>query len=687
MLCEGGSPTILNHANRLVNVKNRADIQWLRAIAVSMVVLFHLWPSRFTGGFAGVDVFFVISGYLITGGLLRERPRLGDFWLRRIRRLLPSALLVILVTLVAAAVLVPAGSRTDFGTDAIASTLYFENWWLIGSAADYFAATAPSPFQHFWSLAVEEQFYLVWPVLVVALSLWGASRGSVIRARVVFGVVALGSFGWSLWQSHAEPTVAYLSTFTRAWEFAVGALIATGLGFARLSVRLRLSVSLVGFALIGVSTFGLSEHMVFPGWAALWPVLGTALVIASFADYESSPRLNSLMRPVRWLGDISYGLYLWHWPVVVLVGGYVLSEHESIGRFGPVLMLGLSVALAWLSKRWVEDPIRSSLWLKRRARWAQYAAAFSATIAIVLIGYALQDAAKLQLAAAQSAAERQAVEPCFGANSLLPSSNCKAAPTANIVPELDVAKHDAADPGSVCMTKAEDTDVKLCEYGSERAGAYRVLLVGDSHAATHLAAFQLFAKRNGWHLTLAYHAGCSFSLVERNDTARGVACAAWNIDLQKRLVAAQKFDLVVTAQYAKNRLADVKGVATTVLADGLAAAWQPLLDRGSEVVVIRDNPEMTPAMKACWDSATKIAISCMMPQSKAFVTDPAAQAAANTDSVKLLDLTDLYCQNGICPAEIGGVYIYRNADHINATYSRSMTLALDQRLERLLGSR
>ena len=662
-------------------MKNRADIQWLRAIAVSMVVLFHLWPNRFAGGFAGVDVFFVISGFLITGGLLRTRPRLGDFWLRRIRRLLPSALLVILATLVASALLVPAGARTDFGPDAIASTLYFENWWLIGSASDYFAATAPSPFQHFWSLAVEEQFYLVWPILVVALGLWGAARGSVWRARLVFAFVAVASFGWSLWQSYGEPTVAYLSTFTRAWEFAIGALIATGLNLGGFANRVRVGFGVLGFFLVVTSTFGLSEHLPFPGWAALWPVLGTALVIAAIADFGRPT--ERMLKPVTQIGDISYGVYLWHWPILVIAT--MAGAPESLSS--KLSVLALTLVLAAATKRFIEDPIRTSTWLRERARWAQYSAALAATAGMVIMGYALQGTAEQQLAAAQSAAERQALEPCFGANSLLPTSDCKAATHEQLVPELDVAKHDAADPGSKCMTKAEQTEVKLCGFGSQRAGAYRVLLVGDSHAATHLAAFKLLAKRNGWNLTLAYHAGCSFSLVERNQTARGVACAAWNAGLQKRLSTEPKFDLVVAAQYAKNRLADLPGVTQTVLADGMAAAWQPLLDRGSQLVVIRDNPEMTDAMKGCWNAATKDAGKCHMAQSQAFVPDAAAQAAANTDSVKLLDLTDLYCQQGICPAQIGGVYIYRNADHINATYSRSMTLALDQRLERLLGGR
>lgn len=657
-------------------MKTRADIQWMRAIAVMMVVLFHLSPARMTGGFAGVDVFFVISGFLITSGLLRERPKLSDFWLRRIRRLLPSALIVIAVTVLAAFWLVPPGARGEFGTDAIASIFYVENWWLVSASADYFAAESPGPFQHFWSLAVEEQFYLVWPVLILGLGLWGAEKLAIGKARVIFGLVFISSFAWSIWQSEAQATVAYLSTFTRAWEFAAGALVATGLNLGQLSPFARRMLAAGGFVLVATSAFGLNESMVFPGWVALWPVLGTVLVIAAQAEW--SDRTERALRPAMWVGDISYGLYLWHWPVIVL------ASHAFIERsfVGSAIMFALSVGLAWASTRLIEDPIRRSRTMAARRKLGQYFAALVTSLLVATLAFTVNGATAAQLVAAQTAAERQALEPCFGANSI-GDPDCEPAAPGDVVPTLDVAKHDAADPGSVCMTKAEEVEVKLCEFGSKRSN-YRVLLIGDSHAATLLPPLKLLATRNNWNLTLAYHAGCTFSLVERNNTPRGKACFDWNEALQAKLKKVAPFDLVITAGYAKNRLADISRVTESALADGLAAAWQPLIDRGSSVVTVRDNPEMTAAMKACWDSQENLAVDCAMRASDAFVTDPAVRAAANTDSVKLLDLTDVYCPQGTCPAVIGGAYVYRNADHISATYSRSMTLILGKRLQDLL---
>ncbi|MEY4742627.1 MAG: hypothetical protein RL672_1377 [Actinomycetota bacterium] len=667
-------------------MKNRVDIQWLRALAVGMVVLFHLWPTRVSGGFAGVDVFFVISGYLITAGLLRKRPRLGEFWLRRIRRLLPSALVVILATVLLGFVVVPPGARGDFGGDAIASTFYFENWWLVGSSSDYFAAVAPSPFQHFWSLAVEEQFYLVWPVLILALGLstGGTSpggKGSSTLAKYAFGVVAAASFAWSLWQTNAAPSEAYFSTFSRAWEFAVGALLASGHGsrvLQRLGQAGRRNAAVAGFALIALAAFGLNEHMAFPGWAALLPVVGTALVIWAAADFAAiAPRLAA----ITWVGDISYGLYLWHWPVIIL-GGYLVAER---GSWLTALWLAISVALAWASKRWIEDPIRRSTAIVARRKRAQYFAAAASSLLVFSVAFALNGVTNAQLTQAQTAAEKAALEPCFGANAIGDAA-CLPVPTGQIVPSLDIAKHDAADPGSVCMTKAEASDVRLCDFGNSRA-KFRVLLVGDSHAATLLPALKLVAQRNNWQGTLAYHAGCSFSLVERDSSARGRACADWNTALQNRLAKLPAFDLVITENYAKNRLADLAHVANSTLADGLAAAWQPLIDRGSRVVAVRDNPEMTTSMKRCWGSAVtnSMAARCSMHQAAAFVTDPIQQAQANTDSVKLLDITSRYCIDGTCPAAVGGVWVYRNADHISASYSRTLTLWLEKRLQDLLG--
>ncbi|MFM1785347.1 MAG: hypothetical protein RLZZ108_371, partial [Actinomycetota bacterium] len=294
-------------------MKFRTDIQALRAVAVGLVVLFHLDERILPGGFIGVDVFFVISGFLITQSLLTEHSSTKSigflgFWARRARRLLPAALTVIVFSVVALYALYPPFARSAFIWDAIAATFYFENWRLAATATDYFAATSPSVFQHYWSLAVEEQFYLVWPLfLYVVLSV------SRVRAAVfAIGAVAFLSFGYSLILSFTGDPSSYFSTFGRVWEFGLGALVAARHFTGGKVLPSRYSV--LGFGLIVGSGLFLSSEVTFPGFWALIPTLGAALVTASrprgFAAKVTQNRI------FQWLGDQSYGIYLWHWPIV-----------------------------------------------------------------------------------------------------------------------------------------------------------------------------------------------------------------------------------------------------------------------------------------------------------------------------------------------------------------------------------
>lgn len=668
----------------------RADIQALRAAAVAMVLLFHLWPNRFGGGFGGVDVFFVISGFLITSSLVSETSlqafrdskisALSNFWLRRIRRLLPMALLVILATVLGSAVLVPASARSEFTWDAIASIFYFENFKLALGESDYFAASAPNPFQHFWSLAVEEQFYLVWPVLIGLLFVRTGRR----TALLALSAITFTSFVFSIWQSMADGSFAYFNTATRVWQFGLGALLAVGLAPQAekiISERGRLVGAVAGFGAIVLSTFLLDESLPFPGWQALLPTIGTAAVIwarANTADLLQQnfvgAALRRLGRTITWLGDISYSLYLWHWPVIILAG---YSAGRALNNLELVAVGLAALVLAHFSKKQVEDRIRHSVRLRELPNPRQFV--FAAATSLVVFGFALAGGS---IAAAQVVQQEQKIialekSDCFGARAV-GNSSCRPVPAADVVPSLDFAKRDAADPGSICMVKALETEPNFCNITE---GSKRVLLIGDSHAATHLGALRILATDQNWSLDMSYHAGCSFSLVERNTEPRGVACAEWNRLVTEKLAEDEPYDLVITASYARNRLADLPGVTEQQLTDGFIAAYKPLLARGSKIAVIRDNPEMDEPMKQCFENAVRDASECSMPVTNAFVGDPAVSAASALKNVQLLDFTDVYCPEGICSTVVGGVYVYRNADHITATFSRSMSDVFAKRLE------
>ena len=632
----------------------RADIQALRAVAVLMVVVFHFWPNRLTGGFAGVDVFFVISGFLISSSLFAEladrgRIRLIGFWARRIRRLLPAALLVILVTALTALAVVPALTRQSFFGEAIASAFYFENWQLAASSTNYFAGE-PSPFQHFWSLAVEEQFYLIWPVLLTFVA-------SVFKRRfnpalkVLLSAALILSFGYSLFVSFAQPNLAYFTTFGRAWEFGLGATIALVGHRFRFTQSGQALLSLAGFGTILSSALFLNESVAFPGWVALIPALGTAAVI--LAGLQSLPgwldRIYAL-KPVAFTGEISYSLYLWHWPLIILLPwatGYQPRASELIA------LLAASYLLAYLNKRFIEDRFRSMPALTARKPRLTYALAAAVSLVILAVSLTASGITNLQIAAGQNQAQT-----------------------------LDRAKNDTADPDHRCMTDAEAVEVKICRYGRLGA-AYRVLLVGDSHAAMHLGAWKWLAENGGFELNLAYKASCSFNLENRSESARGQTCKQWNLNLQKRLATEKPYDLVITSYYTAVRATEIEGQSESATVNGFKQAWASLQARGATVAAIRDGVNMDKQMRDCWESAVYDASKCSMAEKDAFITDLAQKAASSPPGALTIDFTDLYCQNSRCPAMIEGVYAFRDNSHISLAFSQGMVRDWVQRLTEL----
>lgn len=344
----------------------RPEIQALRAVAVGAVVLHHGWPAVAPAGYMGVDVFFVVSGYLITALLLREVARtgrisLGDFYLRRARRILPAAVVVLLAVSAATLALVPHRDWADWFRQIVASALYYENWQLAAdSQTPARAELASTPVQHFWSLSVEEQFYLVWPLLLILAIVVARRRGrSVVPTLlVVLGVVTAASFAHSVVLTIGDHNLAYFSTIARTWEFGAGGLLAVLAASPAIGwERLRSAVSWVGLALIVVPIVTFRDPQGFPGPWALLPVAGTLAVIwAGLPATRWSTAGLARLRPVQWLGDVSYSLYLWHWPIFMFTP-------FLIGRPSPawvmVLLVVLSLLVAGLSKALIEDPFRT----------------------------------------------------------------------------------------------------------------------------------------------------------------------------------------------------------------------------------------------------------------------------------------------------------------------------------------
>lgn len=674
----------------------RRDIQSLRAVAVLGVVLFHLWPGRLSGGYAGVDVFFVVSGFLITSHLLREVADRGTialpaFWARRARRLLPAALLVLVVSAVGTMLFVPQSEWISFFTDIAASAGYVVNWVLAANAVDYLGAeAAPSVAQHYWSLSVEEQFYLLWPILIV-LAVVVARRARSPRTAIaaVLGLITVASFATSVVWTASDPQYAYFATPVRAWEFGTGALTAMIPAAALDAIRRRRVVSgvlsVAGFAAI-LGTFVLyTSQTPFPGYAALLPVLGTAAVIVA-GDGAPVTRWPAALPPVQWVGDVSYSAYLWHWPPIVVLP-YITGHQLRLAE--AVAILVATFGLAFLSQRFIEDPARRAAWLTRsrpRRTLLLTAAGMAAVIALVAVpGVELSNRIAHSLAVADQLEQDDG--SCFGAAAADPQNQPCDNPSLDgvIVPDLASGLRDRVLPEDAdCRSDSRSTKVLVCTFGPAMSAAPRVALVGDSHAEHWVPALTRLAEQDGFRFDTYLKGGCPFSTAQRadNDEKQRSSCVEWN-DAVLRTLLSKHYDVVVTSavsghplQSASGQRGDAAGVR------GLIDVWTRLQSDGIAVVAIRDVPVMPFNVPSCLSAAGTPAeriAACVAPEKTALADDVQIEAARDSGA-RLVDLTPFFCQEGICRGVVGSVIVYRDAGHLGGTYSRSLAPYIERQL-------
>ena len=659
----------------------RAEIQALRAIAVLAVMLFHVWPGVFPGGYVGVDVFFVISGYLITGILFREfqasgRISVRSFYVRRIRRLLPAATLVLL----AVAVLMPLLPQTrwaDTSQGIVASALYVQNWWLARQAVDYLAAEAdPGMLTHFWSLSVEEQYYIFWPLLLMAIgwlpAAWRTRPGRLFASLVV-GVVAV-SAAYSMWLTWHNSPLAYFSTFTRAWELGVGGLLAVTVRWRSAGQGVRNLLGWLGVVMIVIAICAYDRSTPFPGYAAALPVLGAALVIAA-GDSSSRVSVYGLLktRPFQYFGDISYSLYLWHWPVII---AYAALSGRSPDFLDGVIILVVSTALAHQSKYLVEDAFRHPANSSDRSL-APFLMA--ATCILLSLGAAWaasrpwRDAGLASTSIEASPGNGRAVLPHPGAQALTDGATVPAAP---LLPAPATARDDLPGPyRDRCMSRGPNTSLKVCKYGNPE-GAITVMLVGDSHAAQWQPALEEVARANEWKLLVAAKTGCVLGSVPaaNQDGTAFVACEKWRRNLVRQLDKA-KPDLLLIAQSPAVRVmgAQNRKDAAGHIATSLEQFARARLAAGTGAVAfVRSTPTLG---KDCRDPLTLA--ECERPRKRALVAhDPGLLAAAQVEGAAVLDLTDGLCDANACRAVNGNVVVYRTAGSMTATYARTLAPAV-----------
>jgi peptidoglycan/LPS O-acetylase OafA/YrhL len=683
---DGGSPA--ERPDPPLPSRTRPEIQALRATAVVLVIVCHLWPSRLPGGYVGVDVFFVISGFLITSMLLREIERserlsLSRFWARRARRILPAALVTSLACAAATVLFVPLNLWGQFFTELRASTAYVQNWHLAATAVDYFAASdGPSPVQHFWSLSAEEQFYLVWPLLLVVALAAGRGRPAPVRRRLLAAVIVgttAASLGYSLFETHANPAAAYFVTPTRAWEFGAGGLLALLPAGHRSPEAAHAVLSWVGLAAIAVAAAAFGRRTAFPGAAALVPVAGAVAVIrAGLPTRRWSPAPVIQLPPVQFVGDISYSLYLWHWPLIVLfpfvVGG-------GAGTARPAVILLLTLGAAWLSKRFVEDPVRSARPLLRRPPAWTLALALAGTGALLAltVGGTAYVEAQARKAAVTSRGVLEGDRRCFGAAVRAPGTRCSDAQWGMTVAPTPI---EAKRPGRGCTRLFRLAGKLVCAFGvpPERA-VLTVALIGDSHAGHWAPALDAVARANRWRGIHFGHHGCPLSLAVRDlvEPDRS-SCGRWKRAVLAWLARHREVSVVVVSELSGGSgVVPRPGVSEfeTEVA-GYRDAWRALPASVRQIVVIRDTPRVHGDTDTCVQRAIgdgrRPGTACAVARRGALDRDPAAVAAARMRStrVRTVDLTRFFCGPARCFPVIGGALVFKDVSHLTPAYATSL---------------
>jgi peptidoglycan/LPS O-acetylase OafA/YrhL len=632
-------------------------------MAVLLVVLFHCGVPGFAGGFIGVDIFFALSGYLITNLIVNEIERTGrlrfrEFYARRVRRLLPASGLVVVATLLLGFAVYSPLEQAAHASMARYTSVYISNYLFMHDAADYFARdVATNPYLHTWSLAVEEQFYLFWPA-VIALALY--RTGTRRRPAIVLSVICVISFGLCVWWTNTRQPWAFFGSPARAWEFGLGGL-ASLVRKPVLSAHIRWikPLSWMGLAAIIAAGCRYSAQMSFPGYAATLPVVGTIAVLLSGASGVGSSLQNFLGNAVLLrLGKLSYSWYLWHWPILMLA----TVRFPWITWHGKLLAAGVGLLLAELTFRLLENPIRFNKFLVARP-----ALSLSLALLVPLVGLTVAHFAEqrsfLSLASAEQSRLRSAAEDF----SPLVNARC------------------LSQPGSARLVE--------CEYGDQASGK-TVVLFGDSHADQWFPALERVAAKEGWRLITMVKSSCPAARVEVYSVALkhiDRECSSWREAALARITQLHPSTVLIgdSVGYIEGQGRDAEHdrlLSAPQWREGMRSMLQYLDSRGLETIVLADVPRAGFNVPTCLSRAVAHGWppqECMLQRNLSLdndVREAEANAASRFSNVRIVDFSDELCSDSVCPPVIGGQVVYRDNNHLTASFARTLAPELALRM-------
>lgn len=658
--------------------RHRLDIEGLRAVSALLIAVYHIWFGTVSGG---VDVFLLLTGFLATGSLVRtlehgDRVKFGAYWSKVLRRLSPAGAVVLGAALVGTYLFMPRSRWTEILTEVQASALYYGNWNLAFGTVDYMAENSTAgPVQHFWSLAIQGQFYLVWPLFITAVGLVAVWLGLRIRTAAIASValVAAGSFVYSVWITTNEPVWAYFDSGARLWELALGGLLALLVPYLNLPGWVRWAAGWSGFVAFVTCGLVIGDTLDYPGYASLWPTAAAALIILAGAGGNENGRFSAnrllSMRPLPWLGGRAFPLFLWHWPVLVF---YLEATDRVRPSFtGGLMVLAVSF-LAALATTWAIDGSVTRVTSRYKAPVWSLAAGVLFVVPVMMAtslwGQEIDRNRDLRLELSSNPMHYP------GAAVHLDQELATELPALPVHPDTSTVAEDTIERTSDCNAVAEDEEMVLCEFGDPDAD-FTIALVGSSHARHWFDAMKTIVERQGWNMVMMTRNACQFSSeVQYRGGEEYTDCMTWNQEVMTELGNRD-----IDAVFGLASLTDSSEDGEERVPDGFLQRWYQLHEMGIDMIAVRDTPRFDYDVPECVDQEG--ATECVAEQRGSMAeTAPFHHLAEVPDNTSFIDLTGFLCQDGTCQGVIGNQLVYYDTHHLSYAFSESMAAALEPHL-------
>nr|WP_106781395.1 acyltransferase family protein [Lysinibacillus timonensis] len=651
--------------------KFRQEIEGVRVVASLLVAIYHIWLGRVSGG---VDVFFIVSGFLITTSLLSRMERDGKIhlienYLGLIKRLIPLAFIVLFVTTIVSIMIMPQVQWQQIISETIASAFYYQNWELAFNSVDYLEQNnEASPLQHFWALSIQGQFYLTWPFVIMLSFLLARKmfklppRKTVLTVLVIFFIV---SISYSIYKTTVNQPWAYFDTFARVWEFSLGGILALLISYVSLKNTASTVLGWLGLAIICLTGVLLPVSSVFPGYAALLPTTGVILVLIAGENRTRFGVENILgSKPLLWIGSLSYGFYLWHWPLLIFYFAYF--KKETVPFVDGLIILLCTFVLSFITTKILEAPVRKLNVKQSKLKIASTALAFMLPVIVANVWWSTQ------LPHSNEAKPTEySIEDYPGAKAIY--EGIVPPPDVEPIPSMLEIKDDLplfySEKG--CVTRQGDK-LAMCSYGETENPKYTLALVGGSHSGHWFPTLNEFAKELSIRIDVYNHDGCRFT----NDDFGGVvnqACLDWNELLINELIENPPDLVFTTANVNKGDTVPSGYINQFKRLEGI-----------TKILAVRDNPRMAEDIPLCLERESDY-MKCTVPRDEALSDIPPWENTEGIPSnVQFADLSDYFCDETTCHSIIGNVIVYRDAHHLTAAYAKTLAPVLKEHVVKAL---